>query len=101
MLNIDLQTSCARAFVSPSARKYDEAALMNYIAPQQNSDGLSDELAAAVLDLPEKQKQVIELLKVQTFSVREVAVKLNMSESLVKVTAHRAYKVLRRRLGVR
>ena len=35
----------------------------------------------------------------QDLSVKEVAKKLKMSESAVKVTAHRAYKILRERLN--
>ena len=56
---------------------------------------------AAVASLPPRQRDVIEGLKFQDQSVREVAARLNMSESAVKVTAHRGYRVLRRLLGDR
>jgi RNA polymerase sigma-70 factor (ECF subfamily) len=49
--------------------------------------------------LPERQRQVVELMKLEQRSVREVALILGMSESAVKVTAHRAYKKLRQELG--
>jgi DNA-directed RNA polymerase specialized sigma24 family protein len=42
---------------------------------------------------------VIEALKFQEQSVREVAGSLRMTESAVKVTAHRGYRALRRLLG--
>ena len=58
-----------------------------------------ERIRAAVARLPEKQRQVIEGLKFEDRSVREVAGRLRMSESAVKVTAHRGYRALRRLLG--
>ena len=45
-----------------------------------------------------RQRMVIEQLKFKDQSVRDVAGQLKMSESAVKVTAHRGYRVLRRLL---
>jgi RNA polymerase sigma-70 factor (ECF subfamily) len=56
------------------------------------------DLAAALARLPERQRSIIELLKLEGLSVGEVARRLGMSESAVKVSAHRGYKVLRRLL---
>lgn len=56
---------------------------------------------AAVAALPPRQREVIEALKLKDQSVREVASRLKMTESAVKVTAHRGYRVLRRLLGER
>jgi RNA polymerase sigma-70 factor (ECF subfamily) len=53
---------------------------------------------AAVASLPPRQREVIEALKFQDQSVREVAGRLSMSESAVKVTAHRGYQALKRLL---
>ena len=53
---------------------------------------------AAVAALPQRQRQVIEALKFQDQSVREVAGRLSMTESAVKVTAHRGYRALKRLL---
>ncbi len=53
----------------------------------------------AVAALPPRQREVIEQLKFEDRSVREIARDLNMSESAVKVTAHRGYRALRRLLG--
>lgn len=66
--------------------------------PEQERHALSQDLRRAVADLPENQRRVIELLKFEDLSVREVAAKLGMSESNVKVTAHRGYRALRRRI---
>ena len=55
---------------------------------------------AAVAALPTRQREVVEALKFQDLSVRETAGRMGMSESAVKVTAHRAYRTLKRVLGV-
>jgi RNA polymerase sigma-70 factor (ECF subfamily) len=54
---------------------------------------------AALASLPSRQREVIERMKFQDQSVRDVAGGLGMSESAVKVTAHRGYRVLKRLLG--
>lgn len=51
--------------------------------------------------LTTRQRDVIHMLKVEGRSVDEIATKTGMSQSLVKVTAHRGYKRLRRVLGRR
>jgi RNA polymerase sigma-70 factor (ECF subfamily) len=66
--------------------------------PEQERYALSYDLRRAVAALPDNQRRVIELLKFDELSVREVAAKLGMSESNVKVTAHRGYRALRRRI---
>ena len=56
---------------------------------------------AALASLPPRQRDVIERMKFRDQSVRDVAGELGMSESAVKVTAHRGYQVLKRLLGRR
>ena len=67
-------------------------------AEDEQEQELSEELEKALSALPQKQRQTIEALKIQGKSVREVSKELQMSESAVKVTAHRGYKSLRERL---
>ncbi len=55
-------------------------------------------LSGALARLPERQREIIELLKLQGLSVGEVAERFGMSESAVKVAAHRGYKAVRRQL---
>ena len=55
-------------------------------------------LVAALAQLPPRQRQVITAMKVHGASTREVAASTGMSESAIKVTAHRGYKTLRRLL---
>ena len=56
---------------------------------------------AALAALPARQRDVIEGMKFRDESVRDVAGRTKMTESAVKVTAHRGYKTLRRLLGSR
>jgi RNA polymerase sigma-70 factor (ECF subfamily) len=60
---------------------------------------VSEQLARAVSNLPRVQREVVSLLKYDDLSVRDVAQRLGMSESAVKTTAHRGYKILRRTIG--
>lgn len=66
--------------------------------PGQEREALSRDVRRAVAALPQHQRQVIELLKFEDLSVREVAARLGMTESNVKVTAHRGYRALRQRI---
>ena len=81
----------------------DEAALA--AAPDERVADDQDrqaEMRARVLGaldaLPPRQREVVRLLKLEERPVREVAGRLGLSEANVKVTAHRAYRVLRERL---
>jgi RNA polymerase sigma-70 factor, ECF subfamily len=70
--------------------------LPDVAAPAGEDDGqLSEEMLACLQKLSPAQRTIVEMLKVQGLSVRETAGKLGMSESAVKVAAHRAYAKLR------
>lgn len=49
--------------------------------------------------LPPRQRDIIEAMKFRDESVREIAGRLGLTESAVKVTAHRGYRALKRLLG--
>lgn len=55
-------------------------------------------LHSAIEELDQKPRQVIQLLKIEGIKISEVAHKLNLSESNVKVIAHRAYQRLQTKL---
>lgn len=57
-----------------------------------------DALEQALAHLPRRQRQIITAMKFEDESVRTVAIRTGMTESAVKVMAHRGYKVLRRLL---
>jgi len=66
----------------------------------EGSDVVDPEtIEAALGSLPERQQEVVRALKLRDESVKEISERLGMSQSAVKVTAHRGYKALRRLLG--
>jgi RNA polymerase sigma-70 factor (ECF subfamily) len=54
----------------------------------------------ALASLPTRQREIIEAIKLRDESVRDIAARLDMTMTSVKVTAHRGYRTLRRLLGV-
>jgi RNA polymerase sigma-70 factor (ECF subfamily) len=60
-----------------------------------------DAVRAALAALSPRQREIVESLKLRDESVRDLATRLGMSESAVKVTAHRAYQALKKLLGVK
>lgn len=71
--------------------------LETFFAIEANTHERSDlqkDLKQAMNTLPQKQRQIITLMKIQGFTAAEVALQLDMSISAVKVAAHRAYKTL-------
>lgn len=66
---------------------------------KETPDDLIDREAVlrAIQDLPERQREIVRLLKIDGFSVKEAASILDMSETALKVAAHRAYKKIRAR----
>ncbi len=81
-------------------RKVREAGMQDaetfdsYVTFSAHSGELKD-IEAALGQLPEKQRQIFTLLKVEGFSIKEVAEKMDMTESAVKVSAHRTGLKLR------
>ncbi len=60
-----------------------------------------DAVRAALAALPARQRDIVEGLKLRDESVKELAHRLGMSQSAVKVTAHRGYQALKKLLGVK
>ena len=56
---------------------------------------------AALDSLPERQREIVRGLKLRDESIKDLSQRMGMSESAVKVTAHRGYRALRRLLGGR
>ncbi len=57
-----------------------------------------NELTNIVNTLPEKQRKIVYMLKVEGYSIKEIAKAMSMSESAVKVAAHRSYKKLKEKI---
>jgi RNA polymerase sigma-70 factor, ECF subfamily len=63
------------------------------------SQDVAEALEAALSNLPPQYAETIELLKLSGLSVRDVAEVLGVSESAVKLRAHRGYALLRKELA--
>jgi len=63
-------------------------------------EGITYESIKEEIDkLPEKQAKILTLMHNDGYTSKEVANKIGMKESAVKVAAHRAYKILRKKLA--
>ncbi len=71
---------------------------MDWIAPAAEPIADDGRVKETLALLPENQRRVVELLKVDGLSIKETARQLDISEAAVKVTAHRAYEKLRKTL---
>lgn len=58
-----------------------------------------ESISGEVQKLPQKQATILQLMHQDGYTAKEVAEKMGMNESAVKVAAHRAYKVLKKKLG--
>lgn len=77
----------------------DIADLENELSEDVTETGISYEsISGEIEKLPDKQATILRLIHQEGYTAKEVAAKLDMTESAVKVAAHRAYKVLRTRL---
>ncbi|HYX32871.1 MAG TPA: sigma-70 family RNA polymerase sigma factor [Oligoflexus sp.] len=78
----------------------DEKALEQYSETLTGlqSNTLDDELLHALASLPPKQRQAVELMKIEGLSAKEAAIRMGMTEVATKVSAHRAYEALRHKL---
>jgi RNA polymerase sigma-70 factor (ECF subfamily) len=61
---------------------------------------LSEYITEEVGKLPSKQQKIIHLIHTEGYTAKEVGVQLGMNESAVKVSAHRAYKLIKARLPI-
>lgn len=62
---------------------------------QPNEKEKADKILLLIQELPKKQRDIISMLKIQGLAVKEVSLKLRMSEANVRVIAHRGYQTIR------
>ncbi|MEZ0226375.1 MAG: sigma-70 family RNA polymerase sigma factor [Alphaproteobacteria bacterium] len=81
-----------------NANEINDEELETFLADKTNNpeEALSSkDVEKALTKLPDKQRQILLLVKVEGYSMAETAKKLGMTETAVKVTAHRAYKKMK------
>ncbi|HUV98625.1 MAG TPA: sigma-70 family RNA polymerase sigma factor [Gallionella sp.] len=77
----------------------DISELENYLHENVTESVISYEsISGEIGKLPQQQAAILQLMHQDGYTAKEVAEKLGMNESAVKVAAHRAYKVLRQKL---
>ena len=79
----------------------DLEAIANFFARLHSDSDLKMDIDKAMNKLNTREQTVLNLLKIEGQSVNQVAEQLNLTESNVKVIAHRAYTSLKIYLGVR
>jgi len=57
-----------------------------------------ESISGEVNKLPDKQATILRLMHHDGYTAKEIATKIGMNESAVKVAAHRAYKILKAKL---
>jgi RNA polymerase sigma-70 factor (ECF subfamily) len=77
----------------------DISELEDYLHENVTESAITYEsISGEVEKLPHKQATILQLMHQEGYTAKEVAKKLGMNESAVKVAAHRAYRVLRQKL---
>lgn len=77
----------------------DLSEMEDYLHDDVTETAISYEsISGEVEKLPEKQATILRMMHQEGYTAREVAEKIGMNESAVKVAAHRAYKILRQKL---
>lgn len=69
------------------------------VLARETGDVDIEQVRQALRQLPPKQRAIVEAIQLHDEPTRTVAARLSMSQSAVKVAAHRGYKALRRLLG--
>ena len=86
------------------ARELSVPELLETFAAEPANDAVDDEdrrvfLRAAMADLPPRQREALDLVKIRELSVAEAASRSGQSPGSIKVNVHRAIKSLRARLA--
>lgn len=71
---------------------------LNVVHQASKDSETSHDLENLFDELPQKQREVLELVKVQGLTIAEAAAQTGFSHSAIKVTVHRAIKTLQKRL---
>jgi len=59
---------------------------------------INESISELLDSMPEKQRKIVTMMKVEGYTAKETAERMNMSETAVKVAAHRVYKNIAKKL---
>lgn len=95
-----LQDYLRKHYVNPLRGADEITEAENIPAGDVTETGFSYEsISGEIENLSGKQPKILRMLHSDGYTAKEVAQKMGMSESAVKVSAHRAYKILREKLS--
>ncbi len=77
----------------------DDVGFLKSHVTKPDHAGEYKDIEEALQSVPADQRKVFEMIKIQGFTAKEVANETGMSESAVKVSAHRTTKKLKKILG--
>ncbi|MBT7542904.1 MAG: sigma-70 family RNA polymerase sigma factor [Gammaproteobacteria bacterium] len=101
MIDYHRKQSRFEKFITVDSVKSEKFEILAEINCNEEESEKGIQIIECLNKLPKAQKKIIKLLKIDGFSVKEVAMKTGMSESSVKVTASRGYKKIREMFGVK
>lgn len=97
--NYRLQDYLRKHYADPLRQAGEIEEAENISSADVTETGFSYEsISEEVENLSGKQPKILRMIHSEGYTAKEVASKIGMSESAVKVAAHRAYKVLREKL---
>jgi RNA polymerase sigma-70 factor (ECF subfamily) len=98
--NYKIQDRLRKLYSDPLRNSAELIIAENNSEENVTKSGLAyEDIAKEVEKLPQKQAKILRLIHKDGYTAKEVAAQIGMTESAVKVAAHRAYKVLRKKLG--
>jgi RNA polymerase sigma-70 factor (ECF subfamily) len=78
----------------------DISDMADFLAAPVTENGDGGEFIGEILQqLPKKQAMILQFIHVQGLTTAETGVQMGMSQTAVKVAAHRAYKTLHKKMG--
>ena len=101
-------TSIAKFRISDHLRRHytqrqdktvDISELENILADVTEDIESSESIDELLEGMPDNQRRILTLMHVEGYTAKEVGAQMNMNESAVKVSAHRAIKKIREKFG--
>ena len=98
--NFRLKDRLRKHYADPLAHAAEIEVAENISAADvTESEFTYESIRGEVEKLPLKQATILQLMHAQGYTAKQVAVRMGMNESAVKVSAHRAYKILKQKLS--
>ena len=98
--NFRLKDRLRKHYADPLARAAEIEVAENISAADvTESEFTYESIRGEIEKLPTKQATILQLIHAQGYTAKQVAAKMGMNDSAVKVSAHRAYKILKQKLS--